>query len=164
MRRDYQSFRWTECTSRFLLSSNPLIDRLRAWTAPFAFALFLAAVAGLGAQVSMPDPLPLPDMIHPLLARGRAAILASPGELVTIGQSGCRYPTIRAALEAAPGGNARICLMDAVHREGGIVIKGEVEILGFGAVGTCLEAAGRAEDATDRVIRVEEGEIGRAHV
>lgn len=51
----------------------------------------------------------------------------------------------------------RICLMDAVHRESGIVIRGRVELFGFGASETVLEAAARPEEAEDRVLRVEAG-------
>ena len=129
----------------------------RSSAALVALAFLFAAAGGLGAQASAPAPLPLPVRIHPLLARGRTAVHAEPGSLVTVGKVGCRYPTLRAALDAAPGGSARICLLDAVHREGGIVIRGDVEILGFGASETVLEAAGRPEEAADRVLRVEEG-------
>ncbi|HOX13458.1 MAG TPA: right-handed parallel beta-helix repeat-containing protein [Spirochaetia bacterium] len=130
---------------------------MRARSALIALALVCAVLTSTDAQTAAPAPLPLPSAIHPLLARGRAAILESPGTLITVGRVGCRFPTLKAALEASPGGNARICLMDTVHRESGIVIRGNVEIFGFGAVGTVLEAAARPEEAGDRVIRVEEG-------
>lgn len=122
-----------------------------------AATLFCVLPAVLAAQASDPVPFPLPGGVHPSLAGGRAALLAAPGAFLTVGSGNCRFPTLKAALDASVGGVVRICIMDAVHRESGIVIRGRVEIFGFGASETVLEAAAHPEEAGDRVIRVEAG-------
>lgn len=130
---------------------------LRPLSALIAVALFCVLPAVLAAQAADPAPFPLPGGVHPSLAGGRAALLAAPGGFLTVGSGNCRFPTLKAALDASTGGVVRICLMDAVHRESGIVIRGSVEIYGFGASGTVLEAAAHPEEAGDRVLKVEEG-------
>ena len=128
----------------------------RARAAPFVFALLLAPRLSFG-EIAPPPRLPLPRGVPEALAGGPAYVMGHPELFVTVGGEGCDYRSIAEALARPPDGRARICVMDRVHRECGIRIEGEAEILGFGAAATTIEGADIPENAGAHIIEVMPG-------
>lgn len=133
---------------------SPLFHSERTPVRTFFFALILCTLQTAFGQAPAFRELPFPKLSHPSLARGREAITADPGGFITVGRDGCEFRSIAEALAQPREGLLRICLMDGVHRESGIQISGDVELYGFGAARTVLEAAARPEEAVDRVIKI----------
>lgn len=78
----------------------------------------------------------------------------------TVGAAGCEYTTIQAAVDddaVAPGDV--LSIVDAVHTEGGIVVRKDVTIQGQGADRTVVQAHATAEEARQRVFFVEKGAV-----
>ena len=84
-------------------------------------------------------------------------ILRNPEIFITVGKQGCDYPTLQEAVRNAVAERNDIVLVDPVQTEAGIIVDRDVNIRGFGAERTILQAAESPELAQDRVLIVQEG-------
>lgn len=119
-----------------------------------ALLLLLAFPQLSTAEIPAPASLPLPCRSDPALRGDPAYVLAHRESFVTVGREGCEFPSLAEALARDPDGRTTLCVMDPVHREGGVKLGGKVEILGFGAAATMVEAAARPEDAVACVFEI----------
>ncbi len=91
------------------------------------------------------------------VAARKAAILAGPGNYVTVGASGCDYADIDAALDEAPAGTFIFYLMDPLYSGVSLAIRRDVALIGFGALDTVIEGAADPADAKGGVLSIESG-------
>jgi hypothetical protein len=122
----------------------------------FSLLAFACPQAGIG-EIRKPSVLPLPRRVPDGVAGGRAYVMAHPELFMTVGNANCEFRSIKEALARVPDGRSKICVMDPAQRESLIKIFGEVEIFGFGAAETAIEAAARPEDSVDWVIKAMPG-------
>jgi len=74
---------------------------------------------------------------------------------LTVGQKNCDYTSLSEALAAFNSEYDLIYIMDAVITESGISVTKNVTISGFGMNKTSIQGGRTAEEATDRIFRVE---------
>lgn len=87
----------------------------------------------------------------------REEVRGAPGRFITVGAEGCDAHSIKDALQLIGPGKKEIVLMDALHKEEGIVVDRDIVLHGLGSEATVLQAAADPGDASDRVLQVEEG-------
>lgn len=76
-------------------------------------------------------------------------------DCLTVGEYNCDFSTLQEAIDSPQAEMKPIVLMDQIHTEAGIVVRGSVVILGFGADKTLLQGAEVLSSSTGRVLTVE---------